>query len=153
MRSDNPYVIIDPEGGENKKMLKGFRDFLMRGNVVDLAVGVMIGGAFGAIVKALTDDIISPIIGALGGTPDFSAIKFTINNSDFMVGSFVNAVIAFLITASIIYFFIVIPMNKVMAMGKKKEVKKEPTEKECKECLSVIPVKATRCKFCTAVVA
>ena len=130
-------------------MLKGFKEFLMRGNVVDLAVGVMIGGAFGAIVKSLTDNIISPIIGALGGTPDFSAVKFTINKSDFLIGSFANSVISFLITASIIYFFIVLPMNKVMAMGKK-EVKKDPTEKECGECLSMIPLKAKKCKFCTA---
>lgn len=131
-------------------MVKGFRDFLMRGNVIDLAVGVMIGGAFGAIVTALVKDIITPFIGALGGTPDFSGITFEINKSKFMVGDFLNAVISFVIIAAVIYFFIVIPMNKLMAM-KKKEVA-DPTEKACPECLSMIPIKASRCKFCTAAI-
>lgn len=132
-------------------MFKGFRDFVLRGNVVDLAVAVVIGAAFGTIVNALVKDIITPIIGALGGKPDFSGIAFTINNSKFMVGDFLNALISFLIIAAVIYFLIVLPMNKIMAKIKKGE-KVDPTEKSCPECLSMIPVKARRCKFCTTVI-
>lgn len=132
-------------------MIKGFKDFIMRGNVVDLAVGVMIGGAFNSIVKALVDDIITPFIGALGGTPDFSGITFTVNKSEFLVGSFINAVISFLIIASVIYFFIVVPMNKLRTL--KAEEKPAPSEKMCPECHSNVPVKAKRCKYCTSNIA
>lgn len=132
-------------------MLKGFRDFLLRGNVVDLAVAVVIGAAFSQIVTALSADIITPLIGVLGGTPDFSSYKYTINGSDLLVGHFFNAVIAFLITASVIYFFIVLPMNKLTAKLKRGE-KVDPTDQTCPECLSLIPIKARRCKFCTSVV-
>ena len=132
-------------------MLKGFRDFLLRGNVVDLAVAVVIGGAFGSIVTALVKDIIMPLIGAIGGKPDFSKVIFTINNSRFMLGDFFNALISFIIIAAVVYFFIVIPMNKVMARIKRGE-KVDATDKTCPECLSLIPAKARRCKFCTAVI-
>lgn len=131
-------------------MLKGFRDFILRGNVIDLAVAVVIGGAFGTIVTALVKDLITPIIGALGGQPDFSSLYFTINNSKFMIGDFLNALIGFLIIAAVIYFLIVLPMNTLMKKLKSGE-KHDPTEKTCPECLSLIPIKATRCKFCTAV--
>jgi large conductance mechanosensitive channel len=130
-------------------MLKGFRDFVLRGNVIDLAVAVVIGGAFGTIVTALVKDIITPLIGAIGGTPDFSGIVFTINNSKFMVGDFINAAISFLIIAAVIYFLVVLPMNTVMKKISRGE-KVDPTEKTCPECLSQIPIKASRCKFCTA---
>ena len=132
-------------------MIKGFRDFILRGNVIDLAVAVVIGGAFGKIVDALVKDLITPFIGAFGGQPDFSAIKFSINGSNFMIGDFINALISFLIIAAVIYFFVVTPMNHMMARIKKNE-KADPTEKACSECLSMIPLKAKRCKFCTAVV-
>lgn len=132
-------------------MLKGFRDFLFRGNVVDLAVAVVIGGAFSQIVNALVKDIVTPIIGAIGGKPDFSGIFFTINGSKFMIGDFMNAVVSFVIIASVIYFFIMIPMNKLMERMKKGE-KVDPSEKVCPECLSTIPLKAKRCKYCTAAV-
>jgi large conductance mechanosensitive channel len=132
-------------------MLQGFKQFILKGNVVDLAVGVVIGGAFGAIVTALVKDIITPIIGAIGGKPDFSAINFTINNSKFLIGDFLNAVISFLIIATVIYFFVVVPMNKMMAKMKRGE-KVDPTEKTCPQCLSMIPLKAKRCKFCTSIV-
>lgn len=132
-------------------MIKGFRDFILRGNVIDLAVAVVIGGAFGKIVDALVKDLITPFIGAFGGQPDFSAIVFTINGSKFMIGDFINALISFLIIAAVIYFFVVTPMNHMMARIKKGE-KVDPTEKACPECLSLIPLKAKRCKFCTAVV-
>ena len=131
-------------------MLKGFRDFLFRGNVVDLAVAVVIGGAFGSIVTALVKDLVTPLIGAIGGKPDFSGIYFTINNSKFLVGDFINALVSFIIIAAVIYFFIVIPMNRVTARMKRGE-KIEITEKTCPECLSLIPVKARKCRYCTSV--
>jgi len=122
----------------------------LRGNVVDLAVAVVIGGAFGTIVTALVKDIITPFIAAFGGKPDFSKIYLAINGSKFMIGDFVNALISFLIISAVIYFFVVTPMNHIMTKIKKGE-KVDPTEKTCPECLSMIPSKATRCKFCTAV--
>lgn len=130
-------------------MFKGFKDFLFRGNVVDLAVAVVIGGAFSSVVTAMVKDVVTPIIGAIGGKPDFSGIYFTINNSKFMIGDFMNAVVSFLIVAAVIYFFVVLPMNKLMEKMKRGE-KVDPSEKICPECLSSIPIKAKRCKFCTA---
>jgi len=129
-------------------VLKGFGAFLMRGNVVDLAVAVVIGAAFGAIIKSLVKDIITPIIAALVGKPDFSAIGFTINNSRFAVGDFINAVVSFLLVAAAIYFFVVVPMNAVTTRFKKPD--ETPKLRECPECLSDIPAAALRCKFCTA---
>lgn len=130
-------------------MLKGFRDFILRGNVVDLAVAVVIGAAFGKIVDALVTNLITPLIAALGGQPDFSQIKFTINNSNFMIGAFINALISFLIIAVVIYFFVVLPMNHLMSRIKRGE-RVDPTEKTCLQCLSLIPLKAKKCKFCTS---
>jgi large conductance mechanosensitive channel len=131
-------------------MLKGFKEFLFRGNVVDLAVAVVIGAAFGSIVAAFVKDIVTPIIGVIGGTPDFSGLTFTVNGSKFLIGDFINAVISFVMIAAVIYFFVITPMNKLMARMKQGE-KIDPTEKTCPECLSLIPLKAKRCKFCTAV--
>ncbi len=131
--------------------MNGFKDFLLRGNVVDLAVAVVIGGAFMAIVNALVKDIITPLIGALGGQPDFSHIYFTVNSSKFMIGDFLNALISFLIISSVVYFLIVLPMNKIMAKLKKGE-KVDTSDKTCSECLSLIPLKARRCKYCTSLV-
>jgi large conductance mechanosensitive channel len=133
-----------------KNIIKGFRDFLLRGNVIDLAVAVVIGGAFGSIVTALVKDLITPLIGTIGGKADFSGLSFTINHSKFMIGDFLNALISFIIIAAVIYFLIVIPMNKIMSRLKRGE-KIDPTEKTCPECLSLIPLKATRCKFCTTI--
>lgn len=130
-------------------MLKGFRDFILRGNVVDLAVAVVIGAAFNAIITAMVKDLITPLIAALGGQPNFSNIYFSINNSKFMVGDFLNALISFLIISSVVYFLIVLPMNQVVARLKRGE-KVDPTEKTCPQCLSLIPLKAKRCKYCTA---
>lgn len=131
-------------------MLQGFKQFILKGNVVDLAVGVVIGVSFGAVVTALVEDIITPIIGVFGGTPDFSALSFTINNSEFLVGHFINALLSFLIVSAVIYFFVVIPMNKLMA-ATRKEKPVDPTTTKCSECLSVIPLEAKRCAFCTSV--
>jgi large conductance mechanosensitive channel len=130
-------------------MIKGFRDFVLRGNVIDLAVAVVIGGAFQGIVNGLVKDIINPFIGLIGGKPDFSGVYLTIGKSKFMVGDFFNQVVSFLIIASVIYFFVVVPMNRVMARLKPKTVE-EPAQKTCPECLSEIPSKAKRCKYCTA---
>lgn len=106
-------------------MLKGFRDFIMRGNVVDLAVGVVIGGAFGSIVSSLVKDLLTPLIGAIAKVPDFSGLSFSLNGSQFMYGSFINAAIAFLLVAASIYFFVVMPMNKLMQKIKKGEAPAE----------------------------
>lgn len=136
---------------EVKIMFKGFKDFVLKGNVVDMAVGVVIGVAFGGVVTALVKDLVTPIFGMFGGTPDFSGIFFTVNNSKFMIGDFINSLISFLLIAIVIYFAVVVPMNKVIEKMKSgKSV--NPTEKACPECLSLIPIKAKRCKFCTAVV-
>jgi len=130
-------------------MLKGFRDFILRGNVLDLAVGVIIGGAFGTVVTSLVKDVFTPFIGSLMGTPDFSAIKV----GSIMIGSFLNAVIAFLMIAAAVYFFIVLPANALTTRLKKPEAAAAPTTKPCPECLSEIPLAARRCAHCAQPVA
>ena len=130
-------------------MLKGFRDFILRGNVIDLAVAVVVGAAFNSVVTALVKDLVTPLIAAIGGKRDFSNLYFSVNNSRFMYGDFINTVISFLINAAIIYFVIVLPMNKIMARIKSGE-KVDPKDKTCPECLSQIPLKAKRCKYCTS---
>lgn len=127
--------------------MKGFKAFLLRGNVVDLAVGVVIGVAFGAVVTAFVKDLVTPLIAALGGQPDFSKLYFTINNSKFLYGDFINAVIAFLIVAAVIYFFVVMPFTALVSRARK-EPPADPTTKKCTECLSEIPIGAKRCAFC-----
>ena len=134
-------------------MFKGFRQFLMRGNVVDLAVAVVIGAAFGAVVTALVKDLITPLLAAIGGKPDFSALQFTVNGSKFPIGDFVNAVVSFLMVAAAIYFFVVAPMNTLMARIHRGEAPPDPTTKKCPECLSEIPIAARRCAQCTSPVA
>ena len=130
-------------------MLKGFKTFLLRGNVVDLAVAVVIGGAFGAVVAALVKDLLTPLIAAIVGKPDFSAIAFTVNGSKFLIGDFINAVVAFVLVAAAIYFFVVLPMNMVMERRRSGEAPADPTTKKCPECLSEVPIAARRCAFCT----
>lgn len=130
--------------------MDGFKKFLLRGNVVDLAVAVIIGAAFGALVKALVADIITPFIGVFGGVPDFSALTFEVNRSKFLIGDFINNLLAFVILAAVVYYFIVLPMNNLMDRFKPEEPPAKT--KECPECLSKIPVGARRCSFCTAVV-
>lgn len=131
-------------------MLKDFRQFILRGNVVDLAVAVVIGAAFGAIVTSLVKDLITPFIAAIGGKPDFSNLYFTLNGSKFMYGDFINAVISFLILATVIFFLVVQPLNKLMSHLKPSDDVDAPAERECPECLSAIPAAARRCRFCTA---
>ena len=131
-------------------MIKGFGQFLVRGNGVDLAVAVVIGAAFGAVVTAFVKDLITPLIAAIFGKPNFAAIAFTINHSRFLVGDFINAIVAFALAAAAIYFFVVAPMNAVTSRFAKPA--EEPALRECPECLSNIPAAAVRCKFCTAAV-
>lgn len=131
-------------------MLKEFKQFLFRGNVVDLAVGVVVGAAFGTIVSSLVSDLITPLIAAIAKTPDFSSLYFTINGSKFMYGHFINALVSFLLVASSIFFFVVKPMNILIARARK-EPPLDPTTKKCKECLSEIPIDAKRCAHCTQI--
>lgn len=130
-------------------MLKEFREFILRGNVLDLAVAVIIGAAFSRIVDSLTADIITPIIGIFGGTPDFSSLSFTINGSRFGIGSFINAVIAFLIAAGVLFFFVVKPMNMALRAITHSD-DEAPTTFKCPACLSEVPLGATRCPYCTS---
>ncbi|HUX88252.1 MAG TPA: large conductance mechanosensitive channel protein MscL [Candidatus Saccharimonadales bacterium] len=132
-------------------MFSGFKQFLLRGNVVDLAVAVVIGAAFIAIVTAFVKDLLTPLIAAIGGKPDFSGLYFTINNSKFLYGDFINAVISFLIVAAVVYFLVVVPMNAIMKRMAP-PVEKAPATRKCPECLSDIPLAARRCAYCTAVV-
>jgi large conductance mechanosensitive channel len=134
-------------------MLKGFRDFILRGNVMDLAVAVIIGGAFGKIVSALVADIINPLIGATVGQPDFSGVVVHLGSGVFKVGDFLNAIIDFLLIAAVVYFVLVLPMNKLLERIKKPEAVPEPTTKPCPECLSDIPIAARRCAHCAQPVA
>lgn len=130
-------------------MVKEFREFILRGNVVDLAIAVVIGAAFGAVVQALVNDLITPLIAAIGGKPDFSALSFTINNSHFLYGDFINVVLGFLIIAAVVFFLIVKPLNALMER-RKTERPIDPTTRECPYCLSAIPLKASRCAFCAS---
>ena len=134
-------------------MLKGFRTFVFRGNVIDLAVAVVIGAAFGTVVSALVKDLLTPLIAAIGGQPDFSAVQFTVNGSKFLIGDFVNAVIAFILVAAAIYFFVVAPMNAIIARSRRGEAPPDPTTKKCPECLTEIPIAARRCLACAQPVA
>jgi len=127
--------------------LKGFKAFLLRGNVVDLAVGVVIGIAFGAVITAFVKDLVTPLIAAIGGKPDFASLYFTINNSKFLYGDFLNALLGFVLIAAVIYYFVVLPVNALVARARK-EPPADPTTKKCTECLSEIPIGAKRCAFC-----
>lgn len=131
-------------------MLKDFRKFILRGNVVDLAVAVVIGAAFTTIVQALVKDMITPLIAAIGGKADFSNLYFTINNSKFMYGDLLNAIISFLMISAVIFFFVVQPVNKLVAYANRNKETEEPTEKKCQYCLSSIPKDAKKCAFCTS---
>ena len=133
-------------------MLKGFRQFIMRGNVIDLAVAVVIGAAFGAVVTSFVTNIVTPLIAAIVGKPDFSAFYFTINGAVISYGTFLNALVSFLLIAAAVYFFMVAPMNAWKARAARNAVPADPTSRKCPECLSEIPVAAHRCAFCTSVV-
>jgi len=132
-------------------MLKDFKKFLLRGNVVDLAVGVVIGAAFGTLVTALVTDFLTPLIAAIAQVPDFSNLSFTINGSVFMYGHFINALISFLLVATAVFFFVVKPVNMLIARSRK-EPPADPITKKCRECLSEIPIQAKRCSHCAQVI-
>jgi large conductance mechanosensitive channel len=130
--------------------MKGFREFVFRGNVLDLAVAVVMGAAFSAVVTALVKDLITPLIAAIVGAPDFSSIALTVNGSKLLIGDLLNAVISFVLQAAAVYFFIVLPVNHLMARLRRGEVPPDPTTKKCPECLSEIAIAARRCAFCTS---
>ena len=131
-------------------MFKGFKEFVLRGNVIDLAIAVVIGAAFSAVVTAMVKDLITPLIGAVVGKPDFSGWVVTVNGSEFLIGDFLNALIAFILMAAAVYFFVVAPMNAWVARRRRGEAPADPTAKKCPECLSDVPIAARRCAFCTS---
>ncbi len=122
--------------------MKGFKDFLLRASLVDLAIAVVIGVAFGGLINSLIDDLVTPLIAAIGGRPDFSVLSFTVHHSTFKYGDFINSLLAFLVVAATVYFFVLLPVNKLLEHRK-------VTSRECPECLSRIPVEARRCMNCT----
>ncbi|HXM66401.1 MAG TPA: large conductance mechanosensitive channel protein MscL [Candidatus Acidoferrum sp.] len=131
-------------------MLDGFKKFILRGNVVDMAVGVVIGAAFAAVVGALTKDLLTPLITAVAGKGEqFANLSFTIRGTRFPVGDFINACVSFLLISAAIYFFVVTPVNALVARMNRGEKPPDPTTKKCPECLSEIPIDATRCAHCT----
>ena len=130
-------------------MLSGFKQFILRGNVVDMAVGVVMGAAFGAVVTELTKAFLTPLIAVLVGKPDYSKLSFPVRGTVFPVGDFVNAVISFVLIAAAVYFFVVLPVNMLVARMHRGEKPPDPTTNKCPECLSEIPIAATRCAHCT----
>ena len=138
-------------GGEHAGgLLREFKAFLLRGNVVDLAVGVIIGVAFSGVVQALVKDLITPLIAAIGAQPDFGSLSFRLNQSLFRYGDFINALLSFLIIAAVVFFLVVLPVNRLTVLAERRDRQAAPTTRECPECLSKIPVRARRCAFCTA---
>ena len=133
--------------------MKGFKQFILRGNVLDLAVAVVMGAAFGTVVSSLVKDLLTPIIAAVVGSPDFSRIALDINGSKLLIGEFLNAVIAFLMLSAVVYFFVVLPVNALMARLSRGEAAPDPTTKKCPECLSDVAIAARRCAFCTSTIA
>jgi large conductance mechanosensitive channel len=131
-------------------MLSGFKQFILRGNVVDMAVGVVIGAAFAGVVGAFTKDLLTPFIAAIVGKPDFSAISFTINGSVFALGDFINALVSFLLVATAVYFFVVTPINALVSRMRKAPAPADPTTRKCPECKMEIPIDARRCAHCTS---
>ena len=127
--------------------MKGFRNFITRGNLIELAVAVVIGTAFTAVVTAIVADLITPLIAAIGGKPNFASLKFTVHNSTFLYGNFINALLSFLIVAAVIYYLIIAPMTRITTrLARQVEI----TTRDCPECLSTIPIAATRCMYCTS---
>jgi large conductance mechanosensitive channel len=129
-------------------MLSGFKQFILRGNVVDMAVGVVIGAAFATVVSAFTKDLLTPLIAAIVGKPDFSSLGFDVRGTHFPVGDFINAAVSFLLVAAAVYFFVVTPVNMLVARMHRSDAPASPTSKKCPECLSEIPIDARRCAHC-----
>ena len=131
------------------RMLKDFKQFILRGNMLDLAVAVVVGVAFTAVITALVKDLITPLISAIGGNPDFSSLTFTIHHSTFRYGDFLNYLISFVIVAAAVFFLVVMPVNALVDRAHR-EPPADPTTKRCPECLSEIPLEARRCAYCTS---
>jgi large conductance mechanosensitive channel len=131
-------------------VLGEFKTFLLRGNVVDLAVGVVVGVAFSGVVQSLVKDLITPLIAAIGAKPNFGDLAFTLNRSRFLYGDFINALLSFVIIAAVVFFLVVMPMNRLTRLTDRDKAPTPPATRECPECLSKIPVKARRCAYCTA---
>jgi large conductance mechanosensitive channel len=129
-----------------------FKQFLLRGNVVDLAVGIVIGAAFAAVVQAAVADLLTPLVAAIFGQPDFNALTFTVNGSTFRYGHFLNVLLAFVTVALVVFFFVVKPINRLMELANRRE-SPDPSTRKCPQCLSEIPIDARRCAFCTSEVA
>ena len=129
-----------------------FKQFLLRGNVVDLAVGIVIGVAFAAVVQAAVTDLLTPLVAAIFGQPDFNALTFKVNGSTFRYGHFLNVLLAFITVALVVFFFVVKPINRLMELANRRE-SPDPTTRKCPHCLSEIPIDASRCAFCTSEVA
>ena len=131
-------------------MFNEFRKFILRGNVVDLAVAVVVGSAFNGVIQGVVKDLITPLIAAIGGKPDFSNLSFRLHDSAFRYGDVLNLIISFLIIAIVVFFMVVQPLNKLQSIANRSKIPEEPTDRKCPECLSTIPKAAKRCAFCTA---
>jgi large conductance mechanosensitive channel len=130
-------------------MLKEFKQFILRGNVIDLAVAVVIGAAFNSVVQGLVKDFITPLVGAIYQQKQFANAAFHFHGSTFLYGDFINVLISFIIIAAVVFFLVVQPINKLIALSKRNKTSEDPSTKKCPECLSEVPIKATRCAFCT----
>jgi large conductance mechanosensitive channel len=130
-------------------MLSGFKKFILRGNVVDMAVGVVIGAAFAGVIAGLTRAFITPLIALIVGKPDYSSLNFHVRGTEFPVGDFINAAVSFILIAAVVYFFVILPVNALVARMNRGEKPPDPTTKKCPECLSEIPIDARRCAHCT----
>jgi large conductance mechanosensitive channel len=150
MTSDSIGVGLRAGGRRATGLLREFQAFLLRGNVVDLAVGVVIGVAFGNVVTALVKDLITPLIAALGAQPDFGGLSFTLNRSRFRYGDFIDAFVTFLVISTVVFFFVVMPVNRLVALRDRFRRPAAPNTRECTECLSQIPLAARRCAHCTS---
>lgn len=129
-------------------MLSDFKKFILRGNTIELAVAFVVGAAFNGVVQSLVKDLITPLVAAIGGNPNFSSYYFTLHHSRFNYGDFINSFISFLMIAAAVFFLVIQPINKMVAISSRRKTPPDPTDKKCPECLSTIPIDATRCAFC-----
>ena len=149
MAADRVASGLRAGGRQAGGILREFQTFLLRGNVVDLAVGVVIGVAFSGVVQALVKDLITPLIAAIGAQPDFGALAFRLNGSLFRYGDFIDALLSFLIIAAVVFFLVVLPVNRMVTFAERRRKAPAASTRECPECLSEIPLSARRCAFCT----